>query len=58
MVLILGIGAYIVYSHETGNTLTDYKNEILNKIDESSSTYKEKWSNENFDAAEAEKKVE
>jgi len=29
------IGVYIVYSHETGNTATDFKNDVVKDLDES-----------------------
>ncbi|MEA2111943.1 MAG: hypothetical protein U9P71_07840 [Campylobacterota bacterium] len=31
--IILMVGAYIIYSHETGNTATDFKNEMIQSID-------------------------
>ena len=41
MFLVLLIGAYIIYSNETGQTATDYKNELVNTIDESVGNYNE-----------------
>ncbi len=32
LVLVMA-GVYIVYSHETGNTATDFKNEIIQEAD-------------------------
>jgi len=33
------IGVYIVYSHETGHTATDWKNDMVNSIDESAKDF-------------------
>ncbi len=33
------LGAYIVYSTETGNTATDFKNEMANSIEESAEDF-------------------
>ena len=35
MLLVLGIGVYIIYSHETGHTATEFKNTMVNSIDDS-----------------------
>lgn len=32
--LALLIGVYIVYSHETGHTATEFKNELMNSVEE------------------------
>ncbi|MDD2651988.1 MAG: hypothetical protein PHX44_02910 [Sulfurimonas sp.] len=39
MLLMLGIGVYIIYSHETGYTATDYKNEVIESIDKSAKEF-------------------
>ena len=38
LIMIL-IGVYIVYSHETGYTATDFKNEMVNELDNSANNY-------------------
>lgn len=35
MVLMLLIGGYIVYSHETGYSATEFKNEMIDSLDKS-----------------------
>ncbi len=35
MLLMIAIGIYFIYSHETGYTATDYKNEVIDSIDKS-----------------------
>lgn len=35
----LVIGIYIVYSHETGHTATEFKNDMVQKIDENAPKY-------------------
>ncbi len=42
MGITLAIGVYVIYSHNTGVTLTDYKNEALEAIDEEAGYTKEK----------------
>lgn len=39
MLLMLAIGVYIIYSHETGYTATDYKNEVIESIDKSAKDF-------------------
>jgi len=39
MLVMLAIGAYIVYSHETGHTATEFKNEIVHDIEKSAEKY-------------------
>jgi len=33
------IGIYLVYSHETGNTATDFKNEVITDFDKAVGNY-------------------
>jgi hypothetical protein len=33
------VGIYLVYSHETGYTATDFKNDMVGKMDESVGTF-------------------
>jgi len=33
--LTVAIGIYLVYSHETGHTISDYKNDVIQSIDKS-----------------------
>ena len=35
MVLVLVVLAYIIYSHETGQTLTEFKDEAIKSFDDS-----------------------
>jgi len=37
--VMLVIGAYIIYSNETGYTATDFKNEMVQSIDESAEEF-------------------
>ena len=39
MLAILGIGAYLIYSHNTGHTMTELKDSIVNSLDESADKY-------------------
>ena len=50
MFIAIAVGVYIVYSQETGNTATDFKNEIINSIDDSAKEFDEAHSNKSFDA--------
>jgi hypothetical protein len=44
--LALVIGAYIIYSHETGYTATDFKNEMVENMDKKADDYKNKLNSE------------
>ena len=39
--LMVLIGIYIVYSHETGNTVTEWKNDMVKSIDDSAGNFSE-----------------
>jgi len=49
MFIVLFIGAYIIYSNESGNTATDFKNDMVNSIDESVGNYNESNGIDKFD---------
>lgn len=38
-IIMILVGVYLVYSHETGYTATDFKNEMVGKMDESVGTF-------------------
>ena len=57
MTVAIIIAAYIVYSQETGHTATDFKNEVINSIDEKADEFDKTHSNKSFDAQEANKEV-
>ena len=48
--LMLAIGAYIVYSHETGNTATDFKNNMVNSINDGAEDFTKSYDIEGHDA--------
>jgi len=39
MLIVLAIGGYIIYSHETGHTMTDMKNSAVDSIEESAEEF-------------------
>ncbi len=55
--LMLVIGIYIVYSHETGYTATDFKDETVKSLDESASEWAKEHGNTGFDEVGAQKAV-
>lgn len=55
--LMLGIGIYIVYSHETGYTVTDFKNETVKSLDESANEWAKDHGSDGFDEVGAKKAV-
>ena len=57
MFVVLVIGVYIIYSHETGHTATEFKNEMVDSIDESAQEYSKSYNTENYDASKAEEAV-
>jgi len=42
MVIVLAIGAYIIYSNETGYTATEFKNEVVNSINDEAQDFSER----------------
>ena len=55
--LMLVIGIYIVYSHETGNTATDFKNNMVNSINEGAEDFTKSYDIEGYDANKAKEAV-
>jgi len=49
MLFALAIGVYIIYSHETGHTATEYKNEMVDSINESATEFAKERSIEGYD---------
>jgi len=60
MILILVILGYIVYSHETGQTLTHFKDEAVNDFDDAvgNSKYKERVVTPGMRAVESKEMIE
>ena len=54
-ILMIGIGIYIVYSHETGYTATDFKNETIQSFDKSADEWSKNHSTDGFDETKAQK---
>ena len=48
--IALGIGIYIIYSHETGYTATKFKDEMIDSLDKSARGYSETHGTEGYDA--------
>lgn len=49
MFLVLAVGVYIIYSHETGNTATKYKDEVIESIDKSARDFSKSRGAEGYD---------
>jgi len=49
LLITLAVGAYIIYSHETGHTATEYKNEIVNSINDEAQGFDDKKGIKRFD---------
>ncbi len=43
MLLAIAVGAYIIYSHETGHTATEFKNRMINSVDKSAEKFVDKY---------------
>ncbi len=52
------IGIYIVYSHTTGNTATEFKNEVVNSINEEAQGFDDKKGIKRFDPGKMKKELE
>jgi len=55
--LMLAIGIYVVYSHETGYTATDFKNETVKSLGDSADEWSKTHGTEGYDASKAQKEV-
>jgi ABC-type transport system involved in Fe-S cluster assembly fused permease/ATPase subunit len=49
LLICVAIGIYIVYTHETGHTATEFKNDMVNSINEEAEGFNEKKGIERFD---------
>ncbi len=56
--LMLAIGIYIVYSHETGNTATDFKNDMVKSINDGAEDFTKSYDIEGYDANKAKEAIE
>ena len=57
MLLIISLGAYIIYSHETGYTATNFKDEFIETIDESVGEYGKSHGIDSFEDEELEEDI-
>ena len=55
--VMLVIGIYIVYSHETGYTATDFRNETVKSLGDSAEDWAKDHGTEGFDETSAKKAV-
>ncbi len=55
--VMLLIGVYIVYSHETGYTATDFKNETVESLGDSADDWARDHGTDGFDEVEKQKAV-
>ena len=58
LLITLAIGAYIVYSHETGHTATEFKNEVVNSINDEAQGFDDKKGIKRFDPGKMKQEVE
>ncbi|MEN4053072.1 MULTISPECIES: hypothetical protein [Sulfurimonas] len=58
LLITVVIGIYIVYSHTTGHTATEFKNEVVNSIDEEAEGFNERKGIERFDPEKMKEQVE
>ena len=57
MVLILAIGGYIIYSHETGYNATEFKNEMIDSLDKSARDFSKSRGTEGYDETKLKKEL-
>ncbi|TKI70868.1 hypothetical protein FCU45_00305 [Sulfurimonas crateris] len=57
MLLVLAVGVYIIYSHETGNSATKYKDEVLESLDKSARDFSKSRGAEGYNEDKIIKKV-
>ena len=57
VLIVVAIAAYIVYTHETGNTATDFKNDMVKSMDESVGNYGERHGIDGLDEQKAKEAI-
>ncbi len=57
MIITLAIGVYIIYSHETGHTATEYKNKVVKSINDEAEGFSQRKGIKKFDESQLEKSV-
>ncbi len=57
LLITVVIGIYIVYSHTTGNTATEFKNEVVNSINEEAQGFDDKKGIKRFDPGKMKKEL-
>jgi Ca2+-dependent lipid-binding protein len=57
MLITIGIGIYIVYSHETGYTATAFKDEVVHSINEEAGDFTNEKGIHGYDAKKLEREV-
>jgi hypothetical protein len=58
LLITVVIGIYIVYSHTTGHTATEFKNDVVESINEEAQGFNKRKGIERFDTDEMKKQVE
>ena len=57
LLISLLIGIYVVYSHETGHTVTEFKDKAVNSINKEAENFSERRGIEKFDEKKLQKSV-
>ncbi len=58
LLITVVVGIYIVYSHTTGHTATEFKNEMVHSINEEAEGFSERKGIDRFDTQKMKKEVE
>jgi len=58
LLIVVAIGIYIVYSHETGHTATEFKDELIDSINEEAEGFNKNKGIERFDTEKIKEGVE
>ncbi|QOP44776.1 hypothetical protein [Sulfurimonas paralvinellae] len=58
LLITLAIGGYIVYSHETGHTATEFKNDMVNSINDEAQGFEGRKGIKRFDPQKMKEEVE
>ncbi|MCX6075455.1 MAG: hypothetical protein NTW78_01060 [Campylobacterales bacterium] len=55
MFLAVAVGAYIVYSHETGHSATEFKDKMIKSVDKSAEKFVDRYDSDIKDAEKVKK---
>ncbi len=57
MFIVLALGVYMIYSHKSGNTVSKFKDEVIESIDKSARDFSKSHSSKGYDEEKTKKET-